>query len=304
MILASFKKTKTLNQNAIILNQVTYHAQLFDTIHMDLYDHGSFFADRHVGRAEIRLRLLEGLPEVYTSYYEIWDKKLSSNSASAVGRRKVLSANIGAIQSRIYYRYQKDDHSFIDKAPHLRAPGFYVTTSQSLVTEEQITNEFERHLRYQRERDKTGITFRKYEENNASGENNLDNYEDFEDRDYEDVDDDEINLSRPLSSKPEKKPSEATLMDDTPEQPTAMRRSWSSMLGFGGSKVATDASTSSTRTSSSATLRNVNAIGGMVDDDETLKTYPLLETLGSWATTKETNQVLRSIGKLLAAFVS
>ncbi|CAM0139546.1 unnamed protein product [Umbelopsis sp. WA50703] len=282
--------------------KVSYHAQLFDTIHMDLYDRGTFFSDRHVGRAEIRLRHLEGLPEVFTSYYEIWDKKLSSTSSSAVGRRKILSANIGAIQSRIYYRYQKDNHNIIDKAPNLRAPGLYVTTSQSLVTEEQITSEFERHLKYQRERDKTGITFRKYEENNASGENNLDNYEEYEDMDYDDVDDDEINLSRPLSSKPEKKSSEATLTEDKAEQQPKIRRSWSSMLGLGGSKPATDVSASSTRTSSSATLRNVNAIGGKVDDDEALKSYPLLDTLGSWATTKETNQVLRSIGKLLAAF--
>ncbi|GAB5591151.1 hypothetical protein Unana1_06051 [Umbelopsis nana] len=280
--------------------KVTYHAQLFDTIHMDLYDSNTFFSDRHVGRAEIRLRHLEGLPEVFTSYYEIWDKKLSASS-SVIGRRKVLSANIGAIQSRIYYRYQKDNNSHGEKVLGLNAPGFYVSTSQSLITEEQITSEFERHLKYQRERNKAGITFRKYEEDNAAGENNLDNYEEYDDYD-DDGDDDDTRLSRPLSSKPEKKASEATLTESLAEKPA--KSSWSSMFGF-GSTTKTEASIASTRTSSSATLhdsRSVNAFGGMVDDDETLKSYPLLDTLGTWTTTKETNQVLRSIGKLLAAF--
>lgn len=286
-------------------SKVTYHAQLFDTIHMDVYDSYTFFSDRHVGRAEIRLRHLDGLPEVFTSYYEIWDKKLSSASSSVIGRRKVLSANIGAIQSRIYYRYQKDDRTQIDKVPELKAPGgFYVSTSQSLITEEQITSEFERHLKFQRERNKAGITFRKYEEGNASGENNLDNYEEYDEYEEDDADE-ETDLSRPLSSKPEKKPSEATLTNETvAEKPVKV--SWTSIFGFGSSATKPEPSVASTRTSSSATLqdlRSVNAFGGIVDDDDTLKSYPLLDTLGAWTTTKETNQVLRSIGKLLAAFV-
>ncbi|KAI9286188.1 hypothetical protein BC943DRAFT_321438 [Umbelopsis sp. AD052] len=284
--------------------KVSYHAQLFDTIHMDLYDSYSFFADRHVGRAEIRLRHLDGLPEVFTSYYEIWDKKLTTASSSAVGRRKTLSANIGAIQSRIYYRYKKDELSIQpEKIPELQPPGFYVTTSQSLITEEQIANEFERHLKFQRERNKAGITFRKYEEGNEYGENNLDNYEEFDDFDEEGEDDEEAGLSRPLSSKPEKKPSEATLTGSVTEKST--KSTWSSYFGFGNSKKTDSSTASSTRTSSSATLqesRSVNAFGGIVDDDDTLKSYPLLDTLGAWTTTKETNQVLRSIGKLLAAF--
>jgi hypothetical protein len=295
-------QNSALTRNA----KVSYHAQLFDTIHMDLFDSYSFFADRHVGRAEIRLRHLDGLPEVFTSYYEIWDKKLTTASSSAVGRRKTLSANIGAIQSRVYYRYKKDElSSQPEKIPDLQPPGFYVTTSQSLITEEQIANEFERHLKFQRERNKTGITFRKYEEGNEYGENNLENYEEFDDYDDEGDEDEDAGLSRPLSSKPEKKLSEATLTGSISEKST--KSTWSSYFGFGNGKKRDPSAASSTRTSSSATLqesRSVNAFGGMVDDDDTLKSYPLLDTLGAWTTTKETNQVLRSIGKLLAAFVS
>jgi hypothetical protein len=39
-------------------------------------------------------------------------------------------------------------------------------------------------------------------------------------------------------------------------------------------------------------------------DDDSLKSFPILDTIGSWTMAKETNQVLRAIGKLLVAFVS
>ncbi|KAF9325225.1 hypothetical protein BG006_011273 [Podila minutissima] len=86
--------------------RVTYHAQLFDSLQLDLYD-CSILWDRHVGRAEIKLSHLEGLPESFTSFYEIWDRTKSASTMSNLAGKKTLSSNIGAIQLRVHYRYQK-----------------------------------------------------------------------------------------------------------------------------------------------------------------------------------------------------
>ncbi|KAF9170845.1 hypothetical protein BGX20_008439, partial [Mortierella sp. AD010] len=87
--------------------RVTYHAQLFDSLQLDLYDRSILLRDRHVGRAEIKLSHLEGLPESFTSFYEIWDRTKSASTMSNLAGKKTLSSNIGAIQLRIHYKYQK-----------------------------------------------------------------------------------------------------------------------------------------------------------------------------------------------------
>ncbi|OZJ05331.1 hypothetical protein BZG36_01596, partial [Bifiguratus adelaidae] len=88
--------------------KVSYHAQLFDTIQLDIYDASNIILipDTFVGRAEIRLKTLEGVPEVFNNYYEIWDKKTTPSNSSEIRRRKLLASNIGAIQLRIQYRWQ------------------------------------------------------------------------------------------------------------------------------------------------------------------------------------------------------
>ncbi|KAF9104973.1 hypothetical protein BGX29_000947 [Mortierella sp. GBA35] len=87
--------------------RVTYHAQLFDSLQLDLYDRSILLRDKHVGRAEIKLSHLEGLPESFTSFYEIWDRTKSASTMSNLAGKKTLSSNIGAIQLRVHYRYQK-----------------------------------------------------------------------------------------------------------------------------------------------------------------------------------------------------
>ncbi|KAG0333720.1 hypothetical protein BG000_008937 [Podila horticola] len=87
--------------------RVTYHAQLFDSLQLDLYERCILRRDRHVGRAEIKLSHLEGLPESFTSFYEIWDRTKSASTMSNLAGKKTLSSNIGAIQLRVHYRYQK-----------------------------------------------------------------------------------------------------------------------------------------------------------------------------------------------------
>lgn len=50
---------------------MSYHAQLFGSFQIDLWNFVSFFNDKHVGRAEIRLMHLEQLPSVFVKYFFI-----------------------------------------------------------------------------------------------------------------------------------------------------------------------------------------------------------------------------------------
>ncbi|KAJ1918896.1 hypothetical protein H4219_002346 [Mycoemilia scoparia] len=86
---------------------VSYHMQLFGTIHFDVYDKSTLLADRFIGRAELRPSHLEGFPEVFTNFHEIWDKKQTLSSLPEQQHRTIISKNIGAIQVRVNYRYQK-----------------------------------------------------------------------------------------------------------------------------------------------------------------------------------------------------
>ncbi|KAI1314893.1 hypothetical protein EDD11_001616 [Mortierella claussenii] len=92
---------------------------------LDLYDKSILLRDKHVGRAEIKLSHLEGLPESFTSFYEIWDRTKSVSTMSNLAGKKTLSSNIGAIQLRIHYRYQKPpqlEESPVPAAPIVPAP--------------------------------------------------------------------------------------------------------------------------------------------------------------------------------------
>ncbi|KAJ1942264.1 hypothetical protein FBU59_003249, partial [Linderina macrospora] len=94
---------------------VSYHMQLFGTIHLDVFSSNTLLPDTHVGRAEIKISMLGGFPEIFTSYYEIWEKRLSSSTVPEQRQRKILSKNLGALQVRVNYRFQK----FEDPEPEL-----------------------------------------------------------------------------------------------------------------------------------------------------------------------------------------
>ncbi|KAJ1949442.1 hypothetical protein EC988_004768, partial [Linderina pennispora] len=52
---------------------------------------------------------------IFTSYYEIWEKRLSSSTVPEQRQRKILSKNLGALQVRVNYRFQ----SFEDPEPEI-----------------------------------------------------------------------------------------------------------------------------------------------------------------------------------------
>ncbi|KAJ1734427.1 hypothetical protein LPJ61_001076 [Coemansia biformis] len=105
----SVSKSVTGDWNEGFELMVSYHTQLFGTVHMDVYSNNTLLPDTHIGRAEIKISLLEGFPEVFTSYYEIWDKNLTTSTVPDQRQRSVVSKNLGALQVRINYRFQKTD---------------------------------------------------------------------------------------------------------------------------------------------------------------------------------------------------
>ncbi|KAJ2449573.1 hypothetical protein EV183_004817 [Coemansia sp. RSA 2336] len=103
----SVSKSPTGNWNEGFELIVSYHTQLFGTVHMDVYSNNTLLPDTLIGRAEIKISLLDGFPDIFTSYYEIWDKKLAASTVPDQRQRTVVSKNLGALQVRVNYRFQK-----------------------------------------------------------------------------------------------------------------------------------------------------------------------------------------------------
>ncbi|OBZ89075.1 Sn1-specific diacylglycerol lipase alpha [Choanephora cucurbitarum] len=133
---------------------VTFHAQLFGTIQIDLYESFAIYPDKHIGRAEIRLNTLEKMPETFSSYYEIWEKKLSTGASSSIGRERAAVNNRGALQIEIAYRYLRPSHLPLKGERLGKIKPLELHTPQSLVLEEQTAIESKRHLQFQKERRK------------------------------------------------------------------------------------------------------------------------------------------------------
>jgi hypothetical protein len=301
---------------------VTFHAQLFGTIQMDLYDNYTIYPDKHVGRAEIRLKTLELMPESFTSYYEIWDKKLSTGASSSIGRERAKVNNVGALQATITYRYLRTSN-VIDQGRNLGKIKEMRTApmgSTDLMTEEQLAAEFKRHLQFQRERKKTNkgaIKFRKYEESQDIESQGLDypDNSDFSDGDDDDDEqdsgsDDESDLTgslmQPLklskrradsvsynhsSSTNAEEDEEFGELVGAPESTVDSSTSWMSFTKQ--APVAAPKSRSMPKRQLSTNISKSKTKVEENDDSGNNK--------GLWAAT-ETSQVIRTIGKLLATF--
>lgn len=332
--------------------KVTYHAQLFDTIQLDIYDSYMLLPDRHVGRAEIRLKQLYGMPESFTSYYEVWDKKLSTGASSHAVRKTTMATNVGAIQVKIAYSYQHIQSTLNDREPKL---------IKNSITDALMDETFRRHL--QRDRDSSSINFRKYEEG-------IDDVPKDQQQQQQQQSSDKDHASSAYSISPSLSTSSISLDQDSPDDSDSENMDDTATLAFSVqranstttrrlSKSNTTTTIDSTTSTSSVpettnpgmkkstsnasfnvfqsvtswfslengtsntlppppsqpqTMQLTNEKGEKMkfnsttdvfsDLDDSLKTFPLLDTVGSWTVSKETNQVLRAIGKLLAAFVS
>jgi hypothetical protein len=264
--------------------QISYHAQLFDSIQLDLYDESYILLpDRHIGRAEIRLRHLEGMPTVFTNYYEIWDKKQASSNVSVITQKRNLASNIGAIQCRIYYRYQdanfRSETNSLTQSDKSSTTGTHgdnvqrrrgssasrhqVAKSAAMLSDQQIGDEFRKHLQSERRTSQGSFHFQKYEEKH-----------DGELKNMNDID--------------------AEADEQQPE--TDDQQSWFSSWFNSGSTIPS----ASTSSSSRKEVKEEKARLSSLDSDSNSS---LLDTITSWSTSKETGSVLKSISKLLSAFV-
>lgn len=300
--------------------RVSFHSQLFGTLQIDLYDSYMLLPDKHVGRAEIRLKTLEQMPETFTTYFEIWEKKLSTGASSKVGRAKTMATNVGAIQAKISYAYQ---------APQNQAPGSgnvrhdrstsisstHNTTAGNAASDDQLVEEFRMHLKYQREL--SSVTFRKYVVGEGEEKPPLDDGLDYPDEsESSSPEEEKDNLHRrPISLSKQRSQSMISSRGvDTADVNTdrdnsilsfdKMSNTLSSWFGIPTTSTSTPTTKKYEAHEPDPFPSESDAIKVFTDDDESLKTFPLLDTIGSWTVNKETNQVLRTILKMLAAFVS
>jgi hypothetical protein len=271
---------------------------------MDLYDSYTIYPDKHIGRAEIRLKTLELMPESFASYYEIWDKKLSTGASSSIGRERAKVNNVGALHATITYRYLGtsniiDQGQSLGKISAVRAAPM---GSTNLITEEQLDAEFKRHLQFQRERKKTdkgAIKFRKYEEFEDMDNQSLDypDDSDFSDKDEEDLTD---ALIQPLKLSKQRTNSVAYHSTNIEED-----EEFGELVGAPGSTV--DEPSSRMKLNKPITAPKSRSIPKR-QASRSNKAKIIEETedesrsnKGLWAST-ETSQVIRTIGKLLASF--
>lgn len=312
---------------------MTYHNQLFDTIQLDLYDNNTFFLDKHIGRAEIRLKNLEGMPEIFTSYYEVLEKKLSLGATSQVSRKALMTSGVGAIQAEIayHYRFTKEQASatveramsvdlsemnwLIDqqkRALSSTSIDNIDTTQKDKNEDQELDEEFHKQLKSQRNND--DIKFKKFEQNKDNGEKEgaVEDYPDDSDSNDEDQANKDsysssnrgiltYSVSR-ANSTISTNTSTTLAIEETNAKPNSEAKGGiletvSSFFGYTtSSNINNPVNKEQPQPSKSSSLIDT--------EDDTLRSFPILDTIGSWTMAKETNQVFRAIGKLLVAFVS
>ncbi|KAI9483327.1 MAG: hypothetical protein EXX96DRAFT_557738 [Benjaminiella poitrasii] len=299
---------------------VTFHAQLFGTVQFDLYDNYTIYPDKHVGRTEIRLSTLTNMPETFMSYYEIWDKKLSTGASSSIGRERAGVNNVGALQAKISYRFQEltttdtiDLNEGLAKTKSKITHGL-PTGSTNLMTEEQLAAEFKRHLQFQRERrnsNKGGVKFKKIEESENIYDQGLDYPDDSDFSEYDESDQHsnesvDSSLIQPLKMSKRRadtasyrkstnnfKDEEFGEMISAPK-PALKRSLSSSWLNF-----------SKDTTTAMNYHQQAKRYPVHIPDNLAVKTLPddnKKKSTGSWDGSAEIGQVIKSIGKLLTSF--
>jgi hypothetical protein len=228
---------------------------------------------------------LEGMPECFTSYYEIFEKRLAIGATSQVSRKTLMTSGVGAIQAQIAYRYRVHTTQTSLDASEMND---LIDRQQMAIglNDRELIEEFNKRLKCQRESNED-IEFNKFEQQELAD-------------DGQDVPDDsstEEQQQRPLSLS-RSRASTLSVVQQEQENKTSLLGSLSSLFSFSFSN-------GSATVESHSTLKEDELEKNILEEEEEgLKSFPILNTLGSWTMAKETNQVLRAIGKLLVAFVS
>ncbi|RKP12670.1 hypothetical protein BJ684DRAFT_11152, partial [Piptocephalis cylindrospora] len=117
--------------------RISFHAQLFGTLQLDLYSSRWLLPDVHVGRSSLRINLLEGLPQAFVSWFELWEPRYADadKARSATMYKPTTSptsptfrvSNLGATRLRLHYQFQQRS---LPKTPTAR-PRSLSTSSSS-----------------------------------------------------------------------------------------------------------------------------------------------------------------------------
>lgn len=123
------------------------------------------------------------------SFYEIWDRTKSASTMSNLAGKKTLSSNIGAIQLRVHYRYQKPPQ----QDENIEPPMSIVPTPR-ISTELEVDSNFLAQLSEAMMDEASDTRFQKYEdpENKESGTKQQAELK------FATVDDDEIVVQYPI----------------------------------------------------------------------------------------------------------
>ncbi|KAF7730870.1 hypothetical protein EC973_001388 [Apophysomyces ossiformis] len=286
---------------------VTFHTQLFGTIQLDLYDSYLLLPDKHIGRTEIRLKSLEGMPETFTSYYEVWHKKLCTGASSVVGRRTAGVNNLGALQATISYVYQcmaqlQNDATTelgnpFDNLPQRLADMRALDSpagSTNLLLQEQLETEFRRHLQFQRERKSAGVCLEKYEHEHMAYVEDHDyraESDDDEDEEREEEDDDAY-LARPLTVH-RRRPNRVRDIDRNNDPSASSGRS---LLPFNSPGSISNAHKPLRPSEPDRPINNTRAV------KMTPKESQIDGSFDARIVGKDTSEILRTIKKMMTAF--
>lgn len=108
-----------------------------------MFDSNRVFPDTHIGRAELRLSHLEGMPDKFTCWFELWNKRLTVSNTSDSKGRTLLSENIGAIQLELLYVKQSVEAVCKDPMKFIKESEAQVTEKIEKEVSEVSTQELE-----------------------------------------------------------------------------------------------------------------------------------------------------------------
>ena len=84
---------------------VSFHFQLFGVLQVDLYESRVLLPALHIGRCELKLSRVFGIPDGFFSWFELWEKEQSDGNTTAIGRRSLTSRNVGAIKLGLQHTF-------------------------------------------------------------------------------------------------------------------------------------------------------------------------------------------------------
>lgn len=276
--------------------RVSFHAQLFGTLQLDLYSSRWLLPDVHVGRSTLRINLLEGLPQAFVSWFELWEPRYADadKARSATMYKPTTSpasptfrvSNLGAARLRLHYQFQQ--RSIPKTTTDIRPRSLSTTSSSSSLSSLSSTSPSTGHTSDSGEDKEIYQTFQK-------------RISILRERREEDKGNDSPILDDASTSR--------SLSRETPQHKGHEREDsgggGSFMSSFFFSSSSSSSSSSLTNSSSSPPPSIAGGVSGMAtgaNEDDIAGDNGLLDSLGEYFVHPETKRNLRAITSMIKAF--